>query len=176
MEELRYPIGRFAYEGPYSPQQRGALIDVLAHIPVDYQDAVEGLTDDQLKVPYREGGWTIRQVVHHVADSHMNGYIRTKLALTEANPTIKPYEEARWAELGDTFNTPLDISLDLLEMLHLRWANLFLSMQEADYQKTFVHPASGDSVTLDKQLANYVWHSQHHLAHITGLRKRMGWV
>lgn len=175
MDELRYPIGLFTYEGSYTPEQRTQLINNLALIPGQYQQAVEGLSEDLLEIPYREGGWTIRQVVHHVADSHMNGYIRTKLALTEANPTIKPYEEARWAELGDTFHTPIQESLDLLQHLHVRWTNVFQAMQEADYQKTFFHPGSKQSVTLDYQLGNYDWHSRHHLAHITGLRERMGW-
>ncbi|MFT4032639.1 MAG: putative metal-dependent hydrolase [Siphonobacter sp.] len=175
MEELRYPIGFFVYDGLYTPEQRKSLINTLYTIPQDYRKAVEGLSEDQLKIPYREGGWTIRQVVHHVADSHMNGYIRTKLALTEANPIIKPYEEARWAELGDTFVTPIEISLNLLEMLHIRWANLFASMQDADFTKMFVHPEAQKTYTLDMQLGNYVWHSRHHLAHITGLRQRMGW-
>ncbi len=175
MQDLRYPIGLFTYTGLYSPEQRTELVKSILHVPSQYRQAIEGLSKQQLDMRYRDGGWTVRQVVHHVADSHMNGYVRTKLALTEANPTIKPYEEGRWADLGDTFETPLEVSLSLMEALHIRWVNVFQTMQEADYQKTFFHPGSQQQVTLDYQLGNYDWHGRHHLAHITGLKERMGW-
>jgi hypothetical protein len=127
-----------------------------------------------LNTPYREGGWTVRQVIHHVPDSHMNAYIRFKLALTEHEPTIKPYEEAAWAELSDTRDTPIEVSLALLENLHARWVILLRSMSEADFAKQFRHPALG-VVPLEKNVALYAWHCRHHLAHITALRERQNW-
>ena len=136
--------------------------------------AVAGLTPERFDTPYRPGGWTVRQVVHHVPDSHMNAYVRFKLALTEDEPTIKPYEEAAWAELADSASTPVDVSLTLLETLHDRWVRLLRSMTEADFARKFRHPQLG-VVPLDKNLALYAWHGKHHVAHITSLRQRMGW-
>ena len=136
--------------------------------------AVAGLTPERFDTPYRPGGWTVRQVVHHVPDSHMNAYVRFKLALTEDEPTIKPYEEAAWAELADSASTPADVSLTLLETLHDRWVRLLRSMTEADFARKFRHPQLG-VVPLDKNLALYAWHGKHHVAHITSLRQRMGW-
>jgi uncharacterized damage-inducible protein DinB len=136
--------------------------------------AVAGLTPERFDTPYRPGGWTVRQVVHHVPDSHMNAYVRFKLALTENEPTIKPYEEAAWAELADSASTPVDVSLTLLETLHDRWVRLLRSMTEADFARKFRHPQLG-VVPLDKNLALYAWHGKHHVAHITSLRQRMGW-
>jgi len=136
--------------------------------------AVAGLTPERFDTPYRPGGWTVRQVVHHVPDSHMNAYVRFKLALTENEPTIKPYEEAAWAELADSASTPADVSLTLLETLHDRWVRLLRSMTEADFARKFRHPQLG-VVPLDKNLALYAWHGKHHVAHITSLRQRMGW-
>jgi len=136
--------------------------------------AVAGLTPERFDTPYRPGGWSVRQVVHHVPDSHMNAYVRFKLALTEDEPTIKPYEEAAWAELADSASTPVDVSLTLLETLHDRWVRLLRSMTEADFARKFRHPQLG-VVPLDKNLALYAWHGKHHVAHITSLRQRMGW-
>jgi len=136
--------------------------------------AVEGLSDEQLNTPYRPEGWTVRQVVHHVSDSHLNSYIRFKLALTEEHPTIKAYDENVWANLDDARNAPIDISLDLLEALHARWVLFLLSLKEKDFQRTFNHSELG-AVSLDKNIALYAWHGRHHVAHITSLRERMEW-
>jgi hypothetical protein len=134
------------------------------------------LTEAQFDTPYRPGGWTVRQVVHHVPDSHLNAYLRFKLALTEENPTIKPYEEARWAELPDTAGTQIGVSLVMLEALHRRWVNLLRSMSEEQWGRTYFHPDQNKSLRLDGVLAMYSWHGKHHTAHITGLRERMGWT
>lgn len=173
MNDLRYPIGRFQYTSEASDEQRSAWIDQVAALPADVRQAVEGLDDSQLDTPYRPEGWTLRQVVHHLADSHINSYVRFKLALTEDEPTIKPYDEARWAELPDA-GTPIDGSLVLLEALHARWVVLLRSMSGADWQKRFLHPDSGPT-HLARVLGLYVWHGQHHLAHITGTVTRNGW-
>jgi uncharacterized damage-inducible protein DinB len=175
MPDLRYPLGPFQYEKPLNADERTAAIGELAALPQQLRQAVEDLTDEQLDTPYRPDGWTVRQLVHHVADSHLNGYLRTKLALTESNPTIRPYEQDGWTNLPDTFGTPVAVSLDLLQALHTRWANLYALLDEAAFEKTFYHPANHQTSTLDLHLANYVWHGQHHLAHITGLRERLGW-
>lgn len=174
----RYPIGTFQYIQPNSAMEAARLrkeqIDVIAALPHHFRAAVKGLNEKQLGTPYREGGWTVRQVVHHVPDSHMNAYVRTKLALTENDPTVKTYDEGAWAELGDSRGTPIEISLMLLEALHTRWVVLLINLNEADFSRRFVHPQLGP-VTLEKMIALYAWHSQHHTAHITELRKRMGW-
>jgi uncharacterized damage-inducible protein DinB len=175
MADLRYPIGEFEYPQPLNADERTAAIGELAALPQQVRQAVEDLTEEQLETPYRPDGWTVRQVVHHLADSHLNGYLRTKLALTESNPTIRPYEQDGWAALPDTFQTPVRVSLDLLDALHTRWANLYALLDEADFSRTFYHPANQVTSTLDRHLANYIWHGQHHLAHITALRERMGW-
>jgi len=135
---------------------------------------VENLSDEQLNTPYREGGWTIRQVVHHLPDSHLNSYVRFKLALTEDNPKVKTYEEHLWAELKDTFETPIEVSLNLINSLHKRWVVLLKSLSDEQFERTFNHPEWGN-IPLDKTLALYAWHSRHHLAHITELKKRMNW-
>jgi hypothetical protein len=132
------------------------------------------LNEQQLNTPYREGGWTVRQVVHHVPESHMNAYIRFKLALTETDPTVKPYDEAAWAETADVRETPIEVSLALVENLHARWVILLRSMSDADFKKQFVHPDNG-VVSLEKNLALYAWHGKHHVAHITSLRERKQW-
>jgi hypothetical protein len=163
--DLRYPIGKFNRQEPITPERREALIRILEEAPGKYRKALQGLSPEQLETPYRPGGWTVRQVVHHVADSHMNAYIRLKLALTEDQPTIKPYEEDKWAELGDTFSTPVDVSLILLENLHIRMVHLLRSLSESDWQRTYLHPQSGET-GLQTVLGLYAWHSQHHLAHI----------
>ncbi|HTS29636.1 MAG TPA: bacillithiol transferase BstA [Bryobacteraceae bacterium] len=173
VDDLRYPIGPFKPSPASTADDRAANIAVLAELPERLSEAVDGLDDAQLDTPYREGGWTVRQVVHHVADSHMNSYIRFKLALTEYEPIIKPYDEAAWAVLPDS-RMPVDVSLTLTWSLHERWVELLESMTEEDFQKKFVHPERGVQ-DLATTLALYAWHSLHHTAHITTLRARMGW-
>jgi len=172
--DLRYPIGEFKFEGPISDQQRQALVDQIEEAPAKLRAAVAGLTDEQLDTPYRPGGWTVRQVVHHVPDSHLNSYMRFKLAMTEEEPTIRTYYEDRWAELDDARNAPIDISLNLLDSLHRRWVLFLRSFKGKDFERTFQHPEWG-SVSMDKSLATYAWHGRHHVAHITSLRERKGW-
>lgn len=170
----RYPIGRFTFPEAATREQLQEWIREIAEAPDLLRAAVAGLSGDQLNTPYRAGGWTLRQVVHHVPDSHMNGYIRFKLALTEDVPTIKPYDEARWAALPDDSTTPIDVSLALLDSLHHRWVRLLEAMSKADFERRFRHPESG-TLSLEQYLAEYAWHGRHHAAHITALRKRMGW-
>ena len=174
MNDARFPVGKFHYDGPPTEEQKKKFLDEIALTPVNLRSAVKGLTEQQLDTPYRPGGWTVRQVVHHVPDSHLNSYIRFKLALTEDEPIIKTYEEARWAELPDTKATPIEVSLTLLESLHDRWMRLLRSLSPEDWKKTFRHPALGP-MTLEKTLALYAWHGRHHVAHITELRKQMSW-
>jgi len=174
MSDLRYPVGKFNYDGPPSESQRKQFLDDIAGTPEKLRAAVAGLSDVQLDTPYRPGGWTVRQVVHHVPDSHLNSYVRFKLALTEDEPTIKPYAEDRWAELADTQSTPIEVSLSLLESLHDRWVRLLRSLALGDWKRTFRHPELG-AMTLEKTLALYSWHGKHHVAHITSLRQREGW-
>lgn len=172
--DLRYPVGPFEFAGTLSNGQRQTLIDQIAVTPEKMRAAVEGLSDEQLNTPYRPEGWTVRQVVHHVPESHMNSYVRFKLAVTEEEPTIKPYFEDRWAQLDDANAAPVGLSLNLLDALHERWVWFLRSLKEADFQRTFRHPELG-VVSLDKNLALYGWHGRHHVAHITSLRERMGW-
>jgi hypothetical protein len=174
MNDPRYPIGRFSFTGPTDEVQRRQLIDSIAQAPVALRSAVAGLNPQQIETPYREEGWTVRQVVHHVPESHMNAYIRFKLALTEDEPTIKPYMEDRWARTQDVEATPLEVSLALLDSLHDRWERLLRSLKSDDWKRTFRHPEMG-TVSLEKNLALYAWHGRHHVAHVTELRKRMGW-
>lgn len=174
MSDPRYPIGKFHYAGAPTAEQRKSLIEELKQCPAPLRSAVKGLSPAQLDTPYREGGWTVRQVVHHVPESHMNAYIRFKLALTEDEPTIKPYNEQRWAELGDVAATPLELSLALLEALHGRFVYMLESMKPEDWKRTFRHPDLG-LMPLEKNLALYAWHGKHHVAHITELRKKMNW-
>lgn len=173
-EDLSYPVGQFEWDGDKTSARREQLIAEIADAPRHLRRAVEGLSDEQLDTPYRPGGWTVRQVVHHLPDSHMNGFTRVKLALTEDEPTIKPYDEARFARLADARDTPNEVSLTLLDALHARWVVLFRSLSDADFARAFNHPERG-VVTLDMQLAMYAWHSRHHVAHITRLRERMNW-
>jgi uncharacterized damage-inducible protein DinB len=175
VEYLRFPIGHFTLPASSMAGIRAAHIHTLRLLPDQLKAAVAGLDDSQLDTPYREGGWTVRQVVHHVADSHSNSYIRFRLALTEDWPTIKPYEEAAWAELADARSLPVGVSLDLLTALHARLVSLLESLTEEDFLKGYVHPVSGGRQNLAQVLALYDWHSRHHTAHITNLRKRMGW-
>ena len=172
--DLSYPIGKFQYETLMSATQREAAIVTIAQTPATMRDAVRGLDAAQLDTPYRPGGWTVWQVVHHVPDSHMNAFIRTKLALTEIEPTIKPYDEEAWANLADVPKTPIETSLTLLEAVHERWNHLLRGLTDADYSRTFRHPEHGVR-TVDWMVALYVWHGRHHVAHITSLRQRMGW-
>jgi len=174
MTDLRFPVGKFHYEGLLSEEQKQASLDEIARTPANLRAAVKELSEAQLDTPYRPGGWTVRQVVHHVPDSHMNSYVRFKLALTESEPTIKPYAEDRWAELADSKSTPVEVSLTLLESLHDRWAHLLRSLSPEDWKRTFRHPDMG-AMTLEKTLALYAWHGRHHVAHITSLRERSGW-
>ncbi len=171
--DLRYPVGRFRPPAASVPGIRAAHIESLRLLPERLRAAVGGLSEAQLDTPYRDGGWTVRQVVHHFADSHANSFIRFKLALTEDWPTIKPYDEAAWARLPDS-QLPIDGSLVFVDALHARFVGLLKAMSEEDFQKGFVHPERG-RVTLATNLAIYEWHSRHHVAHITGLRQRMGW-
>ena len=172
--DLSYPIGTFQYGTPMSATQRTAAIESIAQTPVKMREAVRGLTATQLDTPYRPGGWTVRQVVHHVPDSHVNAFIRTKLALTENEPTIKPYDEKAWANLADVLNTPIETSLRLLEAVHERWDHILRGLSDADYVRTFRHPEHGVR-TLDWMVALYAWHGRHHVAHIRSLRERNGW-
>lgn len=174
MTDLRYPIGKFTYDGPLTEDQMRTFLDDIAQAPAMLRAAVQGLSDHQFDTPYRPGGWTVRQVVHHVPDSHLNAYVRFKLALTEDEPTIKPYAEDRWAQLPDTKATPIEISLTLLDSLHDRWVRLLRSLTSENWTRTFRHPELG-TMSLEKTLALYAWHGRHHVAHITALRSREGW-
>ncbi len=174
MSDPRYPIGKFAYDGPPSEEQRKKFMDDIAKAPAALRAAVQGLSPQQWETPYRDGGWRVRQVVHHVPESHMNAYIRFKLALTEDEPTIRPYMEDRWAELADVQSTAPEISLALLDSLHTRWVSLLKTIKPEEWKRTFNHPERG-VVSLENNLAMYAWHGRHHVAHVTELRKRMGW-
>jgi len=172
--DLRYPIGKFQWEAAITDKQREQLIAQIEQAPAQLRQALAGLTEEQIDTPYRPGGWTVRQVVHHLPDSHMNTYTRFRLALTEDEPTIKPYDQERWAVLEDARTAPPELSLSLLESLHQRWVILMRSLRAQDFARTFRHPEIGQ-VTLDKYLGMAAWHGRHHIAHITSLRDRMGW-
>jgi len=174
MADPRFPIGKFHYEGSPSADVRKTLIAEIEQTPTAIRAAVQCLSPKQLDTPYRDGGWSVRQVAHHVPESHMNAYIRFKLALTEDQPIIKTYDEDRWAKLADVESTPIEVSLDLLDNLHARWVVLLRSLDDQDWKRAFVHAEMG-VVPLEKNLALYAWHGKHHTAHITELRKRMQW-
>ncbi|HEX5132475.1 MAG TPA: putative metal-dependent hydrolase [Candidatus Krumholzibacteria bacterium] len=174
MDDLRYPIGRFNPPSLISFARIQDAIPVIEACPLELRAAARGLDATQLDSVYRDGGWTVRQVVHHVADSHLNAYTRFRLALTEKHPAVKPYEEAQWALLADAKTAPVDWSLGLLENLHARWVMLLRSMTEADFRRTLFHPESGN-LSLDTLTLLYEWHGRHHTAHIASLRKRNGW-
>jgi uncharacterized damage-inducible protein DinB len=174
MDDLRYPVGTFVVDSAVTPKKRKTWIRQIAEAPALLRKAVAGLTDRQFDAPYRPGGWTVRQVLHHVPDSHLNAYCRYKFALTEDNPTIKPYDEAAWANVADTARTPPDVSLALLDALHHRWVVLLESLDARDFERPLHHPDHG-GITLDWMLQHYAWHGRHHTAHITELRKREGW-
>src|SRR5579871_5463873 len=173
--DLSYPIGKFSFPESSTAEQRQRWIADIAATPARMRAAVASLSTGQLDTPYRPGGWTVRQVVHHVPDSHINAYVRFKLALTETEPVIKPYDESLWANLADTQLTPIEVSLNLLESLHDRWVRLLRSLSESDFKRYFRHPEIG-RVRLDSYLASYAWHGRHHVAHITSLRERIGWL
>jgi hypothetical protein len=166
LDSLRYPVGRFSRPAaPLGDEERGALIQEIARMPAGLRALVTGVSDAQLDTPYRPDGWTVRQVCHHVADSHVNAYIRMKLAATEDAPTIKPYAEARWAELGEAKRGPVEVSLDLLDALHFRWTAFLFDLPASDFRRTYVHPALG-AFALDAAVALYAWHGRHHTAHV----------
>ena len=172
--DLRYPIGKAELHQKLTPEQRVERIKAIADLPMHLKNAVAELTDAQLDTPYRPGGWTVRQLVHHIADSHMNAFVRFKLGLTEDAPTVKTYEEKLWVETADSKTSPIGSSLALLEGLHTRWALLLHSLSDEKFGRKLTHPERG-LVTLDDNLCMYSWHSKHHVAHITALREREGW-
>ena len=172
-EDLRFPIGKFDSSREVTPELRKEFIQTIADLPEKIIKAIKDLNDEQLDTEYRPEGWTVRQTVHHVADSHLNSYCRFKLALTEENPTIRPYFEDRWAELADS-ELPVDVSLKIIEGIHERWIAMLDSMSEADFKRELIHPETGEW-TLEKFLGLYDWHSKHHTAHITKLRERNSW-
>jgi hypothetical protein len=174
MNDPRYPIGKFQPPAEFTPALRQQFIEQIYEMPLKLRAAVEGLTDKQLDTPYRDGGWTLRQVVHHVADSHMNAYIRFKLSLTEDEPTVKPYNEKAWAGLEDSVKADVDVSITLIRALHQRWAIFLRSFHAEDFTRTYMHPDNGRG-TIDRMLALYAWHGEHHVAHITSLREQQGW-
>jgi DinB family protein len=170
----RFPVGRFTPPATITPQDRERFLREIEEAPARLRDAVSGLGDEQVDTPYRDGGWTVRQVVHHVPDSHLNSYVRFRLALTEEEPTIRPYFEDRWAELADARTAPVEVSLGLLESIHRRWVLLLRSLTDEQWALRFRHPELG-LVPLDRNLALYAWHGRHHVAHVTALRERKGW-
>src|SRR5438046_8580485 len=170
----RYPIGKFNWSGLSTAEERSRFIDEIAAVPQLMRSAAAGLSDSQLDTPYRDGGWTVRQVVHHVPDSHLNAYVRLKLALTEDKPTIKPYNEAAWAELADSKSTPIEVSQTLLDSVHARFVQLWRSLKPEHFARVLIHPEHGER-TVDWLLFLYEWHGKHHTAHITELRKQKGW-
>lgn len=172
--DLRYPVGKFRIPENVSRDERAIFIDQIAEAPSKLRAAIDGLNDQQLDTPYRPGGWTLRQVVHHVPDSHLNSYVRFRLALTEDEPAIKGYYEDRWAELPDARTMPIAPSLSLLDSLHSRWVSLLRSLSDADWKRAFRHSDLG-LVRLEQNAALYAWHGRHHVAHIANLRERMGW-
>ncbi|MEJ2008990.1 MAG: bacillithiol transferase BstA [Acidobacteriota bacterium] len=174
MSELQYPVGKFQLPERISDDDRRTFVGQIEETPSKLRSAVAGLSEQQLDTPYREGGWTVRQVVHHLADSHMNAFIRFKLAMTEDQPRIKTYDQERWAELADAKTVPVETSLALLDSLHKRFVALLKSMSAADFARKMDHPEQG-IVDLDRYLSLYAWHGRHHVAHITSLRDRMGW-
>ncbi|MEM8523812.1 MAG: YfiT family bacillithiol transferase [Bacteroidota bacterium] len=173
--DLRYPIGKYQVPSPFTPTQIYNWINELGNFPPRLRAAVQHLSDGQLDTPYRPEGWTVRQVIHHIPDSHMNAYIRFRLALTEDNPAIRPYFEDRWGELADSKSAPIEPALLLLEGLHKKWTALLQHCTLNDFDRTFFHPESQSSSSLAFNIGNYVWHGNHHLAQITSLQERMKW-
>lgn len=173
-EDLRYPIGEHTSQ-PFSQNLLEEWLIDIKNLPQHLENAILNLDEGQLNTPYRDGGWTVKQVVHHVADSHMNAYIRIKLGLTEENPTIRPYDEKAWAELQDTKNLPVNISITLLHALHLRWVEVLKNCSSNDLERTVVHPEHNKQFSIWELIGQYAWHGRHHVAHITALRERMNW-
>jgi uncharacterized damage-inducible protein DinB len=174
MTDLRYPIGKFKMQDSMTEPERRKFMGDIQEAPARLRAAVAGLSPQQIDTPYRPAGWTVRQVVHHLPDSHLNAYVRFKLALTEEEPIIKTYDQERWAELEDARTAPIEMSLALLESLHERWTLMLRSLGPRDLSRTLRHPELG-VLNLDRYLALYAWHGRHHVAHITSLRERMGW-
>lgn len=172
--DLRYPVGKWTMKGPFTNAQRHEMIASIGATPANFRAAAAGLTEAQISTPYRPSGWTVRQVIHHVADSHMNAYIRFRLGITEAEPTVKPYDEKTWAELFDARTAPVEVSLGLIDGVHKRWVMLLETVREIDFNRNVRHPEHG-TMSLDDLMALYEWHGRHHVAHITGLRQRNGW-
>ncbi len=172
--DLRYPIGKYEPQ-PFSQEQKKKWLLDIQYLPSDIEQAVQNLDEAQLQTPYRDGGWTVHQLVHHIADSHMNAYIRFKLGLTENNPTIKPYEEAEWAKLNDVKTLPINISITLLFALHERWYAAIKDLSDEQWMRTVYHPEQKKEITLWHLLGMYAWHSKHHTQHILLLRERMQW-
>ena len=175
LEAFQYPIGRFKASDSYPPEDVRTNIQIISALPSKFINLLGGWTEDQYDTRYRPDGWTVRQLIHHVADSHINAYVRFRLALTENNPTIKPYKEDRWAELPDAKTAPVDLSLQLMKNVHLRWVLLMNSMDAADLARTYTHPDTGRSIRLDEVIALYAWHSEHHYQHAFTLAEREGW-
>jgi len=175
IDDLRYPVGKFNFNTDAGKKEISQWISEIENLPLQIRNSVKGLNDVQLNTPYREGGWTVRQVVHHVADSHMNAYIRFKLALTEEKPTIKPYLEKLWAEMDDSINLPVEISLAILESLHVRMVYILKRIKEHELDRNVYHPESKREMSIRFLMALYAWHSRHHVAHITSLRERSRW-
>ncbi len=174
-EDLKYPIGRFTKPSGIDREGRERCIRAIAQAPEDLRAAVSGLSPSQLDTPYREGGWTVRQVVHHLPDSHLNAYVRFKLALTEEEPPVRTYQEQLWAEIPDARSSPIELSLALFQSLHERWVASMRGLPDSAFVRTYRHPEDA-LVTLHQQLAHYAWHGRHHIAQIASLRRRMGWL
>lgn len=175
LEELKYPIGKFKAVTPVDQVTLDNAIADIASLPEKFSTAISRLSKDQIDTVYRPGGWTVRQLAHHVVDSHMNAYVRMKIALTEDNPSIRPYEEAEWAQLSDTANTPVSVSLEMLALLHQRWIILINALDNDQWNRKYYHPGDQEWVTLRTMACMYAWHSNHHLAHVTRLIEREGW-
>ena len=175
IEDLRYPIGRYKGPDSYDAEMLTDWLSALTYLPAWMDACIENLDHNQLQTPYREGGWTIQQVVHHVADSHLNAYVRLKLALTEDTPVIKPYLENEWVQLNDVQDIPVNVSVTMLHTLHIRMVAIMKKLEPADWQRCYFHPEHGRNIPLWEMTAMYAWHSRHHTAHIVNLRERMGW-
>jgi hypothetical protein len=173
-EDLRFPMGKFDSTQEVNSEMRSGFIQTIEVLPYKFRQAVKGLNNEQIDTPYRPEGWTVRQLVHHIADSHINSFCRFKLGLSEDTPTIKPYDEASWAEMADSKNAPIDLSLNMIDGVHARWALLLKSMSDADFDRNINHPERG-SMSLNSMLSLYDWHSKHHTAHVTKLRERNNW-
>lgn len=175
MTDLRYPIGRFHPSETFSAETRRRALAALAALPGELRAAIAGLDDRQLDTPYRDGGWTVRQVLHHVPDSHVNAYVRHRLCVTEENPTIRPYDEATWARTPEIAAGAVALPLALLEAVHARWLSFLAALPETAFARTFVHPANGKTWSLDESVEMYAWHGRHHTGHVTALRRARGW-